>query len=237
MPATGATTSDLVLSHSREAEALCPEKRCPGRPPVLEGGERRELILNAACQVLDDHGYHNASMDKLAQLSGMSKKTIYQMFSSKEDLFRTLISERLFDIKYQPVHCPANLTPEAELVHILMAIAMRVLAPERMCLVRAIVGEIRDSAEIRRIMQSIELCGNCNQVEEWLLRQQAAGTLPIDDAEDLGIGLFNMTVGKLILGELFHSRDLVTREEIEANIRRWVRIFLAGLSAIEPARP
>ncbi|MBB2204127.1 TetR/AcrR family transcriptional regulator [Gluconacetobacter takamatsuzukensis] len=227
--------SDLVLSHPREPEE-CPEKRCPGRPPVLEGGERRELILNAACQVLDDHGYHNASMDKLAHLSGMSKKTIYQMFASKEDLFRTLISERLFDIKYMAVQCPPDIAPEAELVHILVTIATRVLAPDRMCLVRAIVGEIRDSAEIRRIMHSIELCGNCNQIEDWLLRQQAAGTLPIDDAEDLGTGLFNMTVGKLILGELFHSRDLVAPDEIEANIRRWVRIFLAGLSAIEPVR-
>lgn len=236
MPASGATMSDLVLPRPREPEALCPEKRCPGRPPVLEGGERRELILNAACQALDNHGYHNASMDKLAHLSGMSKKTIYQMFPSKEDLFRTLISERLFDIKYLAVHCPADITPEAELVHILMTIASRVLAPERMCLVRAIVGEIRDSAEIRRIMQSIELCGHNNQIEEWLLRQQAAGTWPIDDVEDLGIGLFNMTVGKLILGELFHSRDLVRPDEIEGNIRRWVRIFLAGLSAIESYR-
>ncbi|GBQ25625.1 TetR/AcrR family transcriptional regulator [Gluconacetobacter sacchari] len=235
MPATGATISDLVRVHSR-AHPPCSDRRCAGRPPVLEGGERRELILNAACQILDDHGYHSASMDKLAHMSGMSKKTIYQMFASKEDLFRTLISERLFDIKRMAVHCPAGITPEAELVHILVTIATRVLAPERMCLVRAIVGEIRDSAEIRRIMQSIELCGNSNQIEEWLLRQQAAGTWPIDDVEDLAIGLFNMTVGKLILGELFHARALVSLSEIEANIRRWVRIFLAGLSAIEPGR-
>ncbi len=235
MPATGATISDLMLARPREP-GPCAEKRCPGRPPVLDGGERRELILNAACQVLDDHGYHSASMDKLAQTSGMSKKTIYQMFASKEDLFRTLIRERLFDIKHMTVRCPAGVAPEAELVHILLTIATRVLAPDRMCLVRAIVGEIRDSAEIRRIMQSIELSGNCNQIEEWLLRQQAAGTWPIDDVEDLAIGLFNMTVGKLILGELFHARDLMAWDEIEANIRRWVRIFLTGLAATEPGR-
>ncbi|ACI51753.1 transcriptional regulator, TetR family [Gluconacetobacter diazotrophicus PA1 5] len=215
-----------------EAVAQGPEKRCPGRPPVLEEGERREMILNAACQVLDDHGYQSASMDKLAQQSGMSKKTIYQMFPSKHDLFRTLISERLFDMKHASV-CPCrDLPPEEELVQILTSIAANALQADRMCLIRAIVGEIRDSAEIRKIMQDIEISGNCNQVEAWLRRQQAAGTYMIDDVEDLGHGLFSMTVGKLILAELFHCRDPATPAEIEANIRRWIRIFLGGLEQI-----
>jgi TetR/AcrR family transcriptional regulator, regulator of autoinduction and epiphytic fitness len=239
MPATGAELSDLARPHESTAHDSAdsafrdsgPEKRCPGRPPVLEEGERRDLILNAACQVLDDNGYHSASMDKLAHLSGMSKKTIYQMFPSKLDLFRTLISERLFEMKYASV-CPCRgLPPEDELVEILVSIAANVLQPDRMCLIRAIVGEIRDWAEIRKIMQDIELSGNCNQVEAWLQRQQAAGTYAIDDVEDLGHGLFSMTVGKLILAELFHCRDPATPAEIEVNIRRWIRIFLTGLAS------
>ncbi|MBB2201899.1 TetR/AcrR family transcriptional regulator [Gluconacetobacter tumulisoli] len=210
--------------------AACQEKRCPGRPPVLEEGERRDLILQAACRVLHDHGYHSASMDKLAHVSGMSKKTIYQMFPSKHDLFRNLIRERLFEGKYiPPAGCFA--TAEDELVAILLSIASNVLQPDRMCLVRAIVGEIRDSREIRKIMDSIEISGHSNQVEAWLLRQQAAGHYAIDDVVDLGRGLFGMTIGKMILGELFHCREPATPAATEANIRRWVRIFLRGLAA------
>ncbi|NVN13096.1 TetR/AcrR family transcriptional regulator [Nguyenibacter vanlangensis] len=230
MPATGATISDLALS-SRSGERTRPgaERRCPGRPPVLEGGERRELIIQAACEVLRNNGYHGASMDKLAHLSGMSKKTIYQMFASKLDLFQTLIRERLFDMKYR-AWCPCpNVGPEEELVQILLSIAGSILQPDRMSLTRAIVGEIRDAGEIRKIMEGIEISGNSNQVEAWLHRQRDAGTYAIDDVEDLGRGLFNMTVGKMVLAELFYCNKPLTRLELEANIRRWVRIFLRGL--------
>ncbi|GBQ85630.1 putative transcriptional regulator [Gluconacetobacter johannae DSM 13595] len=228
MPDTRATIPAMPPLPADDAVA-CQEKRCPGRPPVLEEGERRELILRAACKVLHDHGYHSASMDKLAHVSGMSKKTLYQMFPSKHDLFRNLIRERLFDGKYTPlVGCFA--TPEDELVAILMSIATNVLQPDRMCLIRAIVGEIRDSREIRKIMDSIEISGHSNQVEAWLSRQQAAGGYAIDDVVELGRGLFGMTIGKMILAELFHCREPATPAAIEANIRRWVRFFLRGLS-------
>jgi AcrR family transcriptional regulator len=48
---------------------------------------REKQILDAAVQVFSMHGYHNASMDEVSEVAGVSKPMIYAYLGSKEDLF------------------------------------------------------------------------------------------------------------------------------------------------------
>ncbi|MBU2548404.1 MAG: TetR/AcrR family transcriptional regulator [Proteobacteria bacterium] len=70
--------------------------------------KKRESILEAARQAFINEGYDNASMDRIAEIAGASKRTVYNHFPSKEDLFREalnrLIGEAvaLKQIKYDP---------------------------------------------------------------------------------------------------------------------------------------
>jgi AcrR family transcriptional regulator/predicted DNA-binding transcriptional regulator AlpA len=58
------------------------------RLATLSDEERRtEAILDAAFQVFSLHGYHNATVDDIAQEAGVSKGTCYQYFSGKEEIF------------------------------------------------------------------------------------------------------------------------------------------------------
>ena len=54
--------------------------------------KKRMSILNAAQQAFIDEGYDNASMDRIAELAGASKRTVYNHFSSKEDLFKEVLA-------------------------------------------------------------------------------------------------------------------------------------------------
>lgn len=54
---------------------------------------KREAILNAAKQAFLEHGVQGTSMDMLANLAEVSKRTIYNHFESKEALFMELITE------------------------------------------------------------------------------------------------------------------------------------------------
>ncbi len=53
----------------------------------LSRGERYELILESAVDVLGSRGYHNVSMDDIAEAAGVSKALVYQHFESKDDLY------------------------------------------------------------------------------------------------------------------------------------------------------
>jgi TetR/AcrR family fatty acid metabolism transcriptional regulator len=70
---------------------------------------KRELIINAAIQVITEKGYHNTTMGEIAAVAGIGKATIYEYFNSKtgvipghdgkhHDAYNTTISwDRSFD--------------------------------------------------------------------------------------------------------------------------------------------
>src|SRR5262245_35328584 len=65
-----------------------------GRPRQLSEGERRLRLVAAAEDVFLAAGYADATMDQVAERAGMSKKTLYQHFATKEALFAAVIAER-----------------------------------------------------------------------------------------------------------------------------------------------
>jgi AcrR family transcriptional regulator len=51
---------------------------------------RREEILEAAAMVFAEKGFHAATMEEIAIQAGIGKSTVYEYFSSKEELFREM---------------------------------------------------------------------------------------------------------------------------------------------------
>jgi len=51
---------------------------------------RREEILEAAAIVFAEKGFHAATMEEIAIQAGIGKSTVYEYFSSKEELFREM---------------------------------------------------------------------------------------------------------------------------------------------------
>ena len=65
------------------------------RPPTirLPAGQRRQQILEVACAVFADRGFHATSMDDIAAAAGVTKPVLYQHFSSKRALFVDLLGD------------------------------------------------------------------------------------------------------------------------------------------------
>jgi AcrR family transcriptional regulator len=63
-------------------------------PLVGTRGQRtQQRILDAALRVFGEHGYHRASVDRIARLGGCSRVSFYQYFASKEDVFQHLAAQ------------------------------------------------------------------------------------------------------------------------------------------------
>ena len=54
--------------------------------------QRREM-LGAALELFSEKGYHNVSMNEIAQKSEFAVGTLYKFFKNKEDLYKTLMLE------------------------------------------------------------------------------------------------------------------------------------------------
>ena len=71
--------------------------RRKSKTPKREAKQQRsketiEFILTAAGLVIDKHGYHGATTDRIAARAGVSVGTIYQYFSNKDEIFERFLA-------------------------------------------------------------------------------------------------------------------------------------------------
>lgn len=53
----------------------------------------RRALLNAAAQAFAERGYHQTPIDSVSEQAGVAKGTIYNYFSSKDEVLRALVQE------------------------------------------------------------------------------------------------------------------------------------------------
>src|SRR5690348_16976767 len=53
--------------------------------------EKRQEIVQAACELFEKHGFDRTSMSMISDALGGSKATLYGYFKSKEELFRAVV--------------------------------------------------------------------------------------------------------------------------------------------------
>lgn len=110
-----------------------------GRPPRGAEGEATLRILAAAKPVFLNDGYEAASIDAIATSAGMSKKTIYSRFRSKEDLFEAVI---VLFIEDNIPNVERSATDDGPVMDRLLRIATAVLE----------IALMEDSIAVRRII-------------------------------------------------------------------------------------
>lgn len=69
----------------------------PGRHPAKSSAKER--VLEAALQVFSEKGFHQATVEEIADRAGVGKGTLYRYFSSKETLFNELVTLRLEELE------------------------------------------------------------------------------------------------------------------------------------------
>ena len=59
--------------------------------PSARRGGSREVIVAAATRLFLEHGFGAVSMDELAAAAGVARRTLYNQFGSKEEIFREML--------------------------------------------------------------------------------------------------------------------------------------------------
>src|SRR5918996_1218483 len=59
----------------------------------LTAPRRRRQLLDVALRVFAERGFHDASMNDIAEAAGVTKPVLYQHFASKRELFGQLLTD------------------------------------------------------------------------------------------------------------------------------------------------
>jgi AcrR family transcriptional regulator len=194
-----------------------------GRPRQLQEAERRRQLIAAAEDLFLHKGYHATTMDDVARCAGMSKKTVYQVFSSKSELFDALLSDW-----FAPFTAPIEADdqpPRQVLAGALARLANFALSERQVLLMRLLIAETSCSEEIATALDRQCMGRGKGALEQWLGAQAAAGVLKIDNPKEAANILFFSVVGDFLFRLLLRTRPRPTGEEIDARIEHTVAVF------------
>jgi AcrR family transcriptional regulator len=88
----------MVNDRSRTGEAPTTASR-PGRPPR---SETQIAILDAARELLADHGVHGMTVEGVAARAGVAKTTIYRRYRSKDELALAVLIDMVEHVAAAP---------------------------------------------------------------------------------------------------------------------------------------
>ena len=108
-----------------------------------------ETILSEARECFHRFGFRRTSVDEIASCIGMSKKTLYKHFSSKDEMIRSVICDIMDPLSNQMDSIIDETTPFPEAVKALFAVIQK-LSTE---ISRPMMDDIRMMPEIWRFIE------------------------------------------------------------------------------------
>jgi AcrR family transcriptional regulator len=207
-----------------------------GRPRQMLEADRRRHLIDAAAELFLHKGYHATTMDDVARCAGMSKKTVYQVFSSKSELFDALLSDW-----FSPVTTPIEADdrpPRQVLADALYRLADFALSERQVLLLRLLIAETSRSEEIAAALDRQGLGRGRGALTRWLTAQAALGVLKVDDPIETANMLFFAAVGDFLMRLLLRTHARPTGEEIKARIDHTVAAFFresgSWIASVDP---
>ena len=101
-----------------------PEASAAASPSNRRGGAR-EAIVDAAERLFLERGFGAVSMDDLAEAAGVARRTLYNQFASKEELFRETLSRLSRQLEDA---FPPGIETQGDVEQVLRLIAARIVA-------------------------------------------------------------------------------------------------------------
>jgi TetR/AcrR family transcriptional regulator, regulator of autoinduction and epiphytic fitness len=119
-------------------------KNSDGMASKVARGGSREAIVEAASRLFLQRGFGAVSMDELAEAAGLARRTLYNQFTSKEEIFREMllrVSGHLEDA------FPPGVETQGDVEEVLRLVARMILElhgrPEYLGFLRMVVADSR----------------------------------------------------------------------------------------------
>ncbi|MCB8882300.1 TetR/AcrR family transcriptional regulator [Acidisoma cellulosilytica] len=185
--------------------------------------DRRLLLIAAAETVFLAKGYVATTMADIATAASMSKKTIYQIFDSKADLFDALMIERLVALPTTSV--PSDEAAPDALRSMLMAFGRVLLSPRQVTLTRLILANIASVPQANEVVTR-RLNDTKTGMSSWLAAQVDRGIFQIADLTLATETLFSLAFASLQTELLLALRETPTEQDLARHVDWSVGVFM-----------
>ena len=207
--------------------------------PGQSRSERTRTAIHFAAEKLFlEHGFEGVSMDRISELSGVTKQTVYSYVGSKEALFLNVVDsmtgsagDELDNVAPQPL---ADTSPEQFLTRFAEEQLQIVVTPRLTKLRRMVIGEMTRFPELGAVLHRRGPARSIERLSQAFAQYAKAGALDVKDPRKAAT-FFNW----LIMGEpvndamLLGDTSIPDAEGKKAHAKECVRIFMAASQPVE----
>jgi TetR/AcrR family transcriptional regulator of autoinduction and epiphytic fitness len=174
---------------------------------------KRSVILAGATEVFRLEGFDAASMDRIAEVSGVSKRTIYNHFGSKDALFESVVESlvALLVSRKQILWDPTKALSE-QLRAFARAKTSIVDNQQWLALIKVVLGIAIQQPERARAIMLKAVDGEAALVR-WLVDADKAGALRVPDPATSSKVFWGMVAGTLFWPQIFEEPFTPARRE------------------------
>jgi len=193
---------------------------------------RRDRILAAARVRFMEKGFKGTSLDHIIELTGGSRRNIYEMFGDKEGLFEAVLRQLMAEILKEADVLPSSDMPAREWLEEFGRRFLRgMLNPDVVAAFRQFIAIAADRPDLGQ--QAYESGPRVlhAKLSDYLDTQVSAGALEIEDTASAARILTEMLKGDMQLRALMTGYSAFTDEEIGAHVAKAVQLFLDGARA------
>jgi TetR/AcrR family transcriptional regulator, mexJK operon transcriptional repressor len=190
--------------------------------------ERREQIIAVAREAFIRDGYAASSMSKISEVVGGSKRTLYSLFPSKQDLLIALVDEessRLFDQLYDFAP-PVNDLRTAVALFAQRFLTM-ILSEDLIEFERMIIAESKRIPQLGQVLDEFGLKRGVERLSPFMEMAIENGWLCRCDCRQAAEFLLDLCSGKLRRMRLWNVIETTTPAMIEKEAYKVMIAFLA----------
>ncbi len=175
---------------------------------------KRQAILTGAVNVFIESGYELASMDRIAEVAGVSKRTVYNHFQSKESLFEAVVEDFLRQRDEQkPIEYSKLLTLEAQLKQFAEAELFLINDPIRRGLSKFLTSIFLMDIEYGKKVRAQSKPPHAGFVR-WLDAAKTDGKLDFESPQMAARIFYGLVEGCLTYGALFTDGESLKQKDV-----------------------
>ena len=199
-----------------------------GRPTREQAEARHEELLEVALDQFLDKGYENATIEAIAAQVGMTKRTVYALYSDKPALFRAAVHRAIerYSISDERIAATDCGDLEQTLRNIARLRIGLVVTPQGLKLQRIINTESYRFPEIFNEVYELGALPTIRFLAQLLGRESAAGRLAIAEPAKAANVFMSMVVSGPV--RIIVSGNPLSEAEITERVTYAVRLFLDG---------
>lgn len=188
---------------------------------------KREAIINAATQAFQEFGVNGTSMDKLAELANVSKRTVYNHFSTKEELVMHLVTQQwqtaILSINKKYV---ADLPLDEQLEDLILQDIEFMVSESHLDLARVAIGHFFYEPE--KLKDEVaQLKAQETAMHRWLKDAKADKKLVFDDLDRVVDEIDSLVKGQCFWPQLFKLEDALNDSDKRKVAQNTVALILS----------